>query len=81
MKLSRNLFLRKIRALGYRHRRDAKTVSIYGRYREDQGVHFIEVSRTQEIQVMHVILALRQAGCSDKEIADFLTESGVPKAG
>ena len=67
--IDRSRFLRKIRSLGYTHKRDAKRHQLY---KKVGGTHYITLPKSGKIEVEHATNALKQAGCSIEDITTFL---------
>ncbi len=67
--IARSRFLRKIRSLGYKHKRDAKRHQLY---KKIGGTHYITLPKSGNIETEHATNALKQAGCSMEDIKTFL---------
>ena len=71
MTIPRKPFLRKVRSIGYGFKKSAKRVDIY---RRRGALNYLPVPRNAKLTELFVRNALAQSGCSESEIAEFLSE-------
>jgi hypothetical protein len=70
--IPRDHFINKIRGLGYTFKDRLKRVEMW---RRRGSTHYIPVPHTQFLEEPFVANALRQAGCSDSDIKNFIAAS------
>lgn len=65
-------FINKLRELGYNYVGPTAKTEIW---RRPQNTHRVMVPKTKDLSDAYVISTLRQCGCTDAEIADFLRDA------
>ena len=69
--IRRDTFINKIRDLDYTYKSQQKRTYLW---RKKGGTHFISVPMRDFLEETFVANALRQAGCGENEIADFIAQ-------
>jgi len=67
--IPRNSFINKIRELTYSYKSQQKRTYLY---RKSGGTHYISVPMADLLEDEYVVSTLKQAGCSEDEVRNFL---------
>jgi hypothetical protein len=70
--IPRQQFINKIRSLDYTYKSQQKRTDLW---RKRGGTHFISVPQNAMLEEEFVVSALRQAGCKEDEIKQFLASA------
>ncbi len=69
--ISTKRFVNKLREIGYSYKDRTKRMEVY---RKDGGTHIVMVPRKTQVTELWAINTLKQCGCTDDEITDFIRD-------